>query len=134
MDSIRASLRKTLVSELNGLGHIMPFTFTAYTIAAVSIIGLPPLAGSWSKWFLIDGALNAERLIIAAAFLISTLLNIVYLLPIALNGFLLTPAARMSGRQAGRTRVGVGGIEHALLPRHCARSRAIQFYCSSPPP
>ena len=61
----------------------MPFTFTAYTIAAVSIIGLPPLAGNWSKWFLIDGALSAERLIIAAAFLISTLLNIIYLLPIA---------------------------------------------------
>ena len=97
--AIYTAARKTLVSELNGLGRIMPFTFTAYTIAAISIIGLPPLAGSWSKWFLIDGALSAERLIIAAAFLISTLLNIVYLLPIALNGFLLTPAARMSGQQ-----------------------------------
>ena len=69
----------------------MPFTFTAYTIAAVSIIGLPPMVGSWSKWFLIDGAVSADHLIIAGAFLLSTVLNIIYLLPIATNGFLLKP-------------------------------------------
>ena len=89
--AIYTASKKTLVSELNGLGRIMPFTFTAYTIAAISIIGLPPLAGSWSKWFLIEGAISADQLLIAVAFLISTILNIVYLLPIATNGFLLKP-------------------------------------------
>lgn len=89
--AIYTATKKTLVSELNGLGRTMPFTFTAYTIAAISIIGLPPMVGSWSKWFLIDGAIGADRLIIAAAFLLSTLLNIVYLVPIATNGFLLKP-------------------------------------------
>lgn len=89
--AIYTATKKTLVSELNGLGRVMPFTFTAYTIAAISIIGLPPLAGSWSKWFLIEGAINADQIIIAIAFLISTLLNIIYLLPIATNGFLLKP-------------------------------------------
>ena len=95
--AIYTATKKTLVSELNGLGRVMPFTFTAYTIAAISIIGLPPLVGSWSKWFLIDGAITADRLIIAAAFLLSTLLNIVYLIPIALNGFLHKPANDVSG-------------------------------------
>ena len=95
--AIYTATKKTLVSELNGLGRIMPFTFTAYTIAAISIIGLPPLAGSWSKWFLIEGAIDANHLIIAIAFLISTLLNIVYLLPIATNGFLLKPADNSTG-------------------------------------
>ncbi len=90
--AIYTATKKTLVSELNGLGRIMPFTFTAYTIAAISIIGLPPLAGSWSKWFLVDGAITADRLIIAIAFLVSTLLNIMYLLPIAINGFMSKPA------------------------------------------
>lgn len=89
--AIYTATKKTLVSELNGLGRTMPFTFTAYTIAAISIIGLPPMVGSWSKWFLIDGAISADQLIIAAAFLLSTLLNIVYLIPIATNGFLLKP-------------------------------------------
>lgn len=89
--AIYTATKKTLVSEMHGLGRVMPFTFTAYTIAAISIIGLPPMAGSWSKWFLIDGAISADRLIIAAAFLLSTLLNIVYLVPIATNAFLLEP-------------------------------------------
>ena len=97
--AIYTATQKTLVSELNGLGRMMPVTFTAYTIAAISIIGLPPLAGSWSKWFLIDGAVSADQLIIASAFLISTVLNIVYLLPIALNGFLRTPAQGARGIQ-----------------------------------
>ena len=95
--AIYTATKKTLVSELNGLGRIMPFTFTAYTIAAISIIGLPPFVGSWSKWFLIDGAINADRLIIAVAFLLSTLLNIVYLIPIALNAFLANPENNSTG-------------------------------------
>ena len=95
--AIYTATKKTLVSELNGLGRNMPFTFTAYTIAAISIIGLPPLAGSWSKWFLVDGAITADRLIIAAAFLISTLLNIIYLLPIAVNGFMSKPDRPIHG-------------------------------------
>jgi len=95
--AIYTATKKTLVSELNGLGRIMPFTFTAYTIAAISIIGLPPLAGSWSKWFLVDGAITADRLIIAIAFLISTILNIAYLMPIAINGFMSNPDKSLTG-------------------------------------
>jgi multicomponent Na+:H+ antiporter subunit D len=86
--AIYTACKKTLVSELNGMGRVMPFTFTAYTIAAISIIGLPPMAGSLSKWFLVEGAVDAGMIFIAVAYLISTLLNIIYLLPIATNAFL----------------------------------------------
>ena len=86
--AIYTACKKTLVSELNGMGRIMPYTFTAYTIAAVSIIGLPPMVGSWSKWFLVEGAVDAGLMWVAVAYLISTILNIVYLLPIATNAFL----------------------------------------------
>ena len=86
--AIYTACKKTLVSELNGKGRIMPFTLTAYTIAAISIIGLPPRAGSLSKWFLVEGAVDAGMIFIAVAYLISTLLNIIYLLPIATNAFL----------------------------------------------
>ena len=95
--AIYTATKKTLVSDMHGLGRVMPFTFAAYTIAAISIIGLPPLAGSWSKWFLVDGAISADMLIIAIAFLISTILNIIYLMPIAINGFLLKPAGGAQG-------------------------------------
>ena len=86
--AIYTACKKTLVSELNGMGRVMPFTFTAYTVAAISIIGLPPMAGSLSKWFLVEGAVDAGLIAIAIAYLISTILNIVYLLPIATNAFL----------------------------------------------
>ena len=95
--AIYTATKKTLISDMHGLGRSMPFTFTAYTIAAISIIGLPPLAGSWSKWFLIDGAISADRLIIASAFLVSTILNIVYLIPIAINGFMSKPKQAATG-------------------------------------
>ena len=97
--AIYTATKKTLISEMHGLGCTMPFTYVAYTIAAISIIGLPPLAGSWSKWFLIDGAISADRIIIACAFLISTLLNIVYLMPITINGFLTKPKQVSNGIQ-----------------------------------
>ena len=77
----------TNISQLDGLGKQMPFTFTAYTIATISIIGLPPLVGSWSKWFLIDGTIACGNYIVLCAFAISTLLNCAYLLPVALRAF-----------------------------------------------
>lgn len=89
--AIYTATKKTKISEMHGLGKAMPFTFTAYTIAAISIIGLPPLVGSWSKWFLLDGAISAQEYMVVAAFVLSTLLNIVYLAPIATNAFLSKP-------------------------------------------
>lgn len=89
--AIYTATKKTNISTMRGIGYSMPITMTAYTIAALSIIGLPPLAGSWSKWFLIDGALSASHTIIAVAFLVSTLLNIIYLVPISIQAFSRDP-------------------------------------------
>ena len=78
---------KTAVSELNGLGRKMPFTFGAFCIASFSIIGLPPLGGAWSKWFLVTGAVDAGELGMAAIFMLSSLLSIGYLMPIVVRAF-----------------------------------------------
>ncbi len=85
--AIYTATKFTQISQLDGLGRQMPFTFTAYLIATMSIIGLPPLVGSWSKWFLIEGTISAQNYIVLLAFALSTLLNCAYLLPIALRGF-----------------------------------------------
>jgi hypothetical protein len=53
--SIYVATHKTNISQMTGLGRTMPITFFAFFIGAMSIIGLPPLAGSWSKWLLIVG-------------------------------------------------------------------------------
>ena len=85
--AIYTGAHKTEISQLDGLGRKMPFTFAAFTIGAISIIGLPPLAGSWSKWYLALGAADANHQIMIAVFMISSLLNIAYLMPIAIRGF-----------------------------------------------
>jgi len=91
--AIYTATKKTSIKDMRSIGYQMPYTMLAYTIAAISIIGLPPMVGSWSKWFLIDGALSSGQIVLAVAFLISTLLNIVYLMPIAINAFINKPAS-----------------------------------------
>ena len=86
--AIYVAHHKTLVSELDGLGRKMPWTFAAFGLASLSIIGIPPLGGTWSKWWLTLGALEAEQYWIVATLAISSLLNIAYLLPIVARGFL----------------------------------------------
>ena len=49
--AIYVAAHKTEVSELSGLGRAMPITFAAFLIGALSIIGLPPFGGLWSKWY-----------------------------------------------------------------------------------
>ena len=88
--SIYVATHRTKVSELDGLGRVMPITFGAFLIGAVSIIGLPPFAGSWSKWLLVLGAIEAEQILIVAAFMISSLLNVAYLLPIIGRAFFVS--------------------------------------------
>lgn len=85
--AILVAAHKTNISELDGLGRRMPLTFAAFTLGVLSIIGLPPLGGMWSKWYLLQATLETEQLFLLATLLLSSLLNIAYLLPIPLRGF-----------------------------------------------
>ncbi len=85
--AIMVASHKKNISEMAGLGRTMPLTMTAFLIGAISIIGLPPMAGTWSKWYLTLGALEAGQLFIVATLMISSLLNIAYLLPIPIRAF-----------------------------------------------
>jgi multicomponent Na+:H+ antiporter subunit D len=67
----------------------MPITYGAFLIGALSIIGLPPFAGSWSKWLLIVGAADAGQLVMIGVLLFSSLLNVAYLLSVVAKGFFL---------------------------------------------
>ncbi len=40
---------------MDGIGRSMPFTFGAFFVGSLSVIGLPPAGGSWSKWYLALG-------------------------------------------------------------------------------
>jgi len=91
--AIFVTTHKKRVSELNGLGRAMPITFAAFLIGTLSIIGLPPLGGMWSKWYLGLGAVEAGQLILLGVLMFSSLLNIAYLLPIPVRAFFSKPAS-----------------------------------------
>jgi multicomponent Na+:H+ antiporter subunit D len=70
------------VSRLDGVGRRMPLTTIAFTLAAFGMIGVPPLAGFVSKWYLGLGALQSGQPWVLAVLAVSSLLNAAYLLPI----------------------------------------------------
>lgn len=70
------------VSEMAGVGRRMPWTTAAFTVGALGMIGLPPVAGFISKWCLGLGALEAGLPWALAVLMVSSLLNAAYFLPI----------------------------------------------------
>lgn len=86
--AIAVTAGRTRVSELDGLGRTMPWTFTAFLIAAFSIIGLPPLGGTWSKWLLLLGAAEADQAVMLLVLVLGSLLAVAYLMPVPVRAFL----------------------------------------------
>ena len=68
------------INELDGIGRRMPWTSAAFTIGALGMIGLPPLVGFVSKWYLALGAWEVEAYWVFGVLLLSSLLNAVYFL------------------------------------------------------
>ena len=89
--AIMVAAHKTEVSQLDGLGRRMPVTFAAFTIGALSIIGLPPFAGLWSKWYLALATIETGQFVLLGVLLVSSLLNIAYLLVIPMRAFFVRP-------------------------------------------
>ena len=70
----------------------MPVTFVCFTVLSLSLVGIPPLAGFYSKWYLATASLSATETgviswLAPVVLLISALLTAGYLLPIAIKGF-----------------------------------------------
>ena len=85
--AIYISANKTEISDMRGLGWRMPVTMGAFLIGSLSVIGLPPLGGTWSKWYLALGAAEAGQAVFVAVLMVSSLLNIAYLMPIPVLAF-----------------------------------------------
>ena len=82
---------KTYVYQLRGIGKQMPIVMWCFTLASLSLIGIPPFGGFFSKWFLATGAITPEfgalGYVGAAVLLLSALLTAGYVLPIIRDGF-----------------------------------------------
>lgn len=67
------------IKVFRGLGKHMPLTMAAFTIAGLSIIGVPLTVGFISKWYLVTATLEQGHWIIAALVLVGSLLAVVYI-------------------------------------------------------
>jgi multicomponent Na+:H+ antiporter subunit D len=82
---------KKYISEMVGIGKRMPVTMIAFFIGSLSVIGLPPTGGFFSKWYLVLGTLEADQVVMLFVLLASSLLNGAYFLPIVYRAFFCTP-------------------------------------------
>jgi multicomponent Na+:H+ antiporter subunit D len=78
---------KTQIDELKGVGRRMPMTMIAFAIGGLGLIGILPIAGYISKYYLLSGALDSGRIVFIFVILASSLLNAMYYLPIVVNAF-----------------------------------------------
>ena len=85
--AIYIAAHKKLISEMGGLGRTMPFTFGAFAIASLSMIGVPPVAGFVSKWYLLVGSMEAHQVGILLILITSTVLNVAYFAPVTYKAF-----------------------------------------------
>lgn len=73
--------------EFRGIGKEMPVTLGAFTLGALSMVGIPIFPGFISKWYYSIATINADQYIFLAFILVSSLLNAVYYFPIVINGY-----------------------------------------------
>lgn len=85
--AVHTAAHKDRVSELDGLGRSMPWTFGAFAVASLSVVGLPPLGGTWSKWLLLQGAADGDQVLMMGVLLVGSLLSLAYLMPIPVRAF-----------------------------------------------
>ncbi|MDY0011012.1 MAG: proton-conducting transporter membrane subunit [Candidatus Izemoplasmatales bacterium] len=76
------------VNDFDGLGFIMPVAMGVFSIAALGMIGLPLTSGFISKLNLGMAALDKNQTIFLVILIISSLLNVIYYLPIIISAFL----------------------------------------------
>ncbi len=66
------------INDYKGLGRRMPWTMAAFTVSALAMIGIPPTAGFFSKWYLLLGSFDQSNWVFVGVILGSSLLNAVY--------------------------------------------------------
>jgi multicomponent Na+:H+ antiporter subunit D len=95
--SMRLKEGHSLITKFdNSYRKKYPWTMAAFTTAAISMVGLPPLAGFFSKWYLALGTIDNSNWILLAVILISSLLNAVYFFRIIEKVYLNNPEAESS--------------------------------------
>jgi multicomponent Na+:H+ antiporter subunit D len=113
--AIYVATHKKNISEMGGLGRTMPWTFGAFAVASLSMIGAPPVGGFISKLYLLVGSLDAGAIGILVVLVASTLLNAAYFVPVVYQGFFgkpPVPAAAAADDHHGHGAHGAAAAPH----------------------
>jgi multicomponent Na+:H+ antiporter subunit D len=103
------------VSELKGAGRRMPLTMAAFTVGALGMMGLPPLAGFVSKWYLGVGGIEAGQGWVVLVLAASTLMNAAYFLPILKAAWFEPPPERWPHEVTFRRETALGLLVPPLV-------------------
>jgi multicomponent Na+:H+ antiporter subunit D len=117
------------VRKLRGVGRRMPLTMAAFTVASLGMIGVPPLAGFITKWYLGVGALEADAPWVIALLIASSLLTAAYLLPILSAAWFGKPETTWAPSR-GRFEIGLWLLAPPLVT--AAASLAVGVFAGAP--
>ncbi len=82
---------ETRVDRIGGIGRKMPITMGCFTIAGLSLVGIPPTSAFISKWYLATGAMDRSisvfMYLVPAMLLVSALLTAGYLFTVSAQAF-----------------------------------------------
>jgi multicomponent Na+:H+ antiporter subunit D len=106
------------ISQMSGVGRRLPITMGAFTLAAFGMIGVPPLAGFVSKWYLGAGALQAGQGWVLGVIAVSSVLNAMYFLPIVHVAFFRPAPASWPGPEHGHGHGDEPTARRGLLEAH----------------
>ncbi|MEW6335517.1 MAG: monovalent cation/H+ antiporter subunit D family protein [Thermodesulfobacteriota bacterium] len=119
---VAANLRKNAghsdISKLDATyRNRLPWSMAAFTLAALSMIGLPPTAGFFSKWYLALGSIDKGNWVFLVVILLSSLLNAVYFFRVLEKVYLLPPTDPEAGKALPKLarRRAVGQEEYSLM-------------------
>ncbi len=86
--AVRLQTGVSEVPALAGLGRRLPITAAAFTVGAIAMVGVPPTAGFFSKWYLSIAAVEQDLWVILAVVLVSSLLSAAYLFRVLERAYL----------------------------------------------
>jgi multicomponent Na+:H+ antiporter subunit D len=96
--AIAVNLHRKNISQLNGIGKVMPWTMGAFTVGAIGLAGIPPINGFVSKWYLGIGSIESGNLIPLGILVLSGLLNAAYFFPIVHIAFFKEGDEQLKGK------------------------------------
>lgn len=100
--SVEKQAKTTDLMKLGGLASAMPVTFVATLIAALSVLGVPPFNGFFSKWLIYQSLVSTNKPVFLLAAVFGSALTLAYMIKMLYSVFWGERPKRLRGvREVG---------------------------------